>query len=311
MNLMHIKYATVVAETGSINKAAEKLLIGQPNLSRAIKELEASLGVTIFDRSARGMRLTPEGEIFMGYAKSILKQVDAVENVFKKDRTVKKRFSVSVPRASYISEAFTNFTKHLDGEDEVEVFYKETNAMRTINNVLQDDYKLGIIRYAKAYDKYYKNMMELKGLNCEVITEFKYILVMSRCHPLANREKIVLADLQPFTEIAHPDPFVPSLSLSEVRHDELAGHVRKRLFIFERGSQFDLLSHNTHTFMWASPIPEEQLTRYGLVMKPCEDNDREYKDVMIYNKNYSLSPLDDLFIFELCKSKRRLFGESL
>ena len=37
MNLMHIKYATVVAETGSINKAAEKLLIGQPNLSRAIK----------------------------------------------------------------------------------------------------------------------------------------------------------------------------------------------------------------------------------------------------------------------------------
>ena len=44
MNLMHIKYAVEVANEGSINKAAEKLYVGQPNLSRAIKELEASLG---------------------------------------------------------------------------------------------------------------------------------------------------------------------------------------------------------------------------------------------------------------------------
>ena len=62
MNLLHMKYAVEVARTGSINQAAEKLLIGQPNLSRAIKELESSLGVTIFKRSAKGMKLTPDGE---------------------------------------------------------------------------------------------------------------------------------------------------------------------------------------------------------------------------------------------------------
>ena len=45
MNLMHLKYAVEVSETGSINKAAERLFVSQPNLSRAIKELEASLGV--------------------------------------------------------------------------------------------------------------------------------------------------------------------------------------------------------------------------------------------------------------------------
>jgi len=61
MNLVHLKYAVEVAETGSINKASEKLYVSQPNLSRAIKELEASLGVTIFDRSAKGMVLTPDG----------------------------------------------------------------------------------------------------------------------------------------------------------------------------------------------------------------------------------------------------------
>jgi len=81
MNLVHLKYAVEVAETGSINKASEKLYVSQPNLSRAIKELEASLGVTIFDRSAKGMVLTPDGEVFVRYARSILRQIDAIEEV--------------------------------------------------------------------------------------------------------------------------------------------------------------------------------------------------------------------------------------
>lgn len=55
MNLLHMKYAIVIAETNSINKAAELLYVGQPTLSRAVKELESSLGVTIFERSAKGM----------------------------------------------------------------------------------------------------------------------------------------------------------------------------------------------------------------------------------------------------------------
>ena len=82
MNLMHIKYAVEVANEGSINKAAEKLYVGQPNLSRAIKELEASLGVKIFERSAKGMGLTSDGETFIRYAKTILRQVDEVESIF-------------------------------------------------------------------------------------------------------------------------------------------------------------------------------------------------------------------------------------
>ena len=86
MNLVHLKYAVEVAETGSINKASEKLYVSQPNLSRAIKELEASLGVTIFDRSAKGMVLTPDGEVFVRYARSILRQVDAIEEVFSKEK---------------------------------------------------------------------------------------------------------------------------------------------------------------------------------------------------------------------------------
>ena len=54
MNLLHLKYAVEIADTGSINRAAENLYVSQPNLSRAIKELEASLGVVLFERSKKG-----------------------------------------------------------------------------------------------------------------------------------------------------------------------------------------------------------------------------------------------------------------
>ncbi len=304
MNILHLKYAVEVANTGSINKAAENLYMNQPNLSRAIKELEDSLGVTVFERTSKGMKVTPDGEEFLGYARKILKQIDEVEAIYRHGRSDKQRFSISVPRACYISDAFARFTKEVKGES-MELFYKETNSMRAINNILHADYKLGIIRYASNYDRYFKNMLDEKGLAYEMITEFRYVLVMSAHHALADREQVKMADLEPYIEIAHADPYVPSLSFSAVKKEELPDNIHRRIFVFERASQFELLSSNTDTFMWVSPVPNRLLDRYGLVEKRCDENKKTYKDVLIYRKDYRLSKLDDLFITELCSSKRK------
>ena len=83
MNLLHMKYAVEVARLGSLNKAAESLMIAQPNISRSIKELEADLGITIFQRSAKGMALTPDGEEFMEYARDILHRIDKIEQSYR------------------------------------------------------------------------------------------------------------------------------------------------------------------------------------------------------------------------------------
>lgn len=308
MNLLYLKYAVEVAACGSINKAAEKLYLDQPNLSRAIKELEYSLGVPIFARSPKGMKLTPDGERFLEYAKSILKQVDTVENMFRQNGSAKKHFSISVPRTSYISDAFSTFVSVMDKSDGIEVFYKETNALRAIKNILEDDYHLGIIRYADQYEKYYNEMLESKGLVCELITEFTYVLIMNRDSKLASLPEIHFSDLTDMTEIAHADPYVPSLSLSEVKKEELPD-MEKRIFVFERASQFEILAKNPDTFMWVSNAPKELLKRFGLVQGTCEDNTKKYKDIMIYKKNYKLTDLDKSFIAELRKVKNQLFGD--
>ncbi len=305
MNLLHLKYAAEIAKTGSLNKAAENLYMGQPNLSRAVKELENTLGITIFERSARGMVTTPEGEEFISYANKILKQVDEVEKLYKTGKPEKQCFSISVPRASYISEAFVNFSKQIDQSLPAEIFYKETNAMRAIKNIIESDYKLGIVRYAENYDKYFKAVLDEKGLKYELVTEFTYVLIMSANHKLAKKKKISYGDLKPYTEIAHADPFVPSLPFSAVIKEELPEDVERRIYVFERSSQFELLCENENTFMWVSSIPDKLLKRYGLIQKICIDNSRVYKDMLIYRKDYKLTKLDEVFITELCNSKRR------
>ena len=305
MNILHMKYAVEVARLGSLNKAAETLLIAQPNISRSIKELEADLGITIFTRSAKGMELTPEGEEFIGYAQSILKQIDEVERVYRNGSPRKQKFSISVPRACYISDAFSRFSQCIT-EDPAEIFYKETNSQRTISNVLNKDYKLGIIRYAESYDRFFKTMLEEKGLGYEMIAEFSYVLIMSRDNPLSAKDEITFDDLTPYVEIAHADPYVPSLPLSKVVKEELPDNIERRIFIFERASQYELLSENPDTFMWVSPASEKMLQRYGLVQKKCVDNERVYKDVLIYKEGYKLSKLDKEFITALCESKRRI-----
>lgn len=306
MNLLHMKYAVEIAETKSINKAAERLYVGQPTLSRAVKELETNLGVTIFERSAKGMFLTPDGEVFIRYAKTVLKQVDEIEEMFKNSRVSHERFSVSVPRASYITEAFAAFSKLLEKDTPVEVFYKETNSMRTLRNVLQENYKLGIVRYAESYDKYYKTMMEEKGLSHELVTKFRYVLLMSKDSELAEKETITYDDLKDKIEIAHADPYVPSLPFAQIKKEELPDNSSRRIFVFERASQFELLSQNPETFMWVSSIPQSLLDRYGLVERKSSENERVYKDVLIYRKEYTLSRLDGLFIEQLVQAKRRV-----
>ena len=303
MNILHMKYAVETAKLGSLSKAAESLIIAQPNLSRSIKELEADLGITIFNRSPKGMVLTPEGEEFVQYAQSILKQIDEVELLYKQGAVKKQKFSVSAPRAAYISEAFSSFIGEL-GDAPAEIFYKETNSQQTIQNVLNNDYNLGVIRYPVSHDTHYKTLLEEKGLAYEMVAEFSYVLLMSKNSPLSSMASITFSDLPSYIEIVHADPAVVSLPLAKSSEDERPDNVSRRIFVFDRASQFDVLSANPDTFMWVSPVTDKLLSAYDLVARHCADSRTVYKDMLIYREGYRLSDLDKKFITALCVAKR-------
>ncbi len=77
MSLTHIQSFVAVAEEGHVGRAARRLHLTQPPLSRHILALEDELGARLFERTPRGMRLLPAGETFLQHARRILAQVDA------------------------------------------------------------------------------------------------------------------------------------------------------------------------------------------------------------------------------------------
>jgi len=77
VSLAQIQYFVAVAEEGHVGRAARRLHISQPPLSRQLRGLEEELGVQLFERTPRGMRLLSAGHAFLVHARSILAEVDA------------------------------------------------------------------------------------------------------------------------------------------------------------------------------------------------------------------------------------------
>ena len=305
MNLLYLRYALEVRRAHSINRAAENLYMGQPNLSRAIKELEESIGFPIFERTPRGMIATAKGEAFLADAEKLLHEIEAFEEKHRRDARDSLLFSVSVPRAQYLSEAFMRFTAALEPDKRAELIFRETDTTHTIQSVLEGGCRLGIVRYAEEYDRDFKELFQEKGLQSEPVTEFSYRLLMSERHPLAQLEKISPEALLPYTEITYADPFVPGIPPAAIRKEELSQDVCRHVFLSDRGSQFDMLRTVPGAFLWAAPLPQSVLQNQGLVLLPCSGAERLYCDVLIRQKEYRPTALDRRFLDEAREASRR------
>lgn len=302
MNTVLLQYALEVEKTGSITQAAANLYMDQPNLSKAIKTLEESLGAPIFKRTSKGVVPTARGRIFLEHARDVLVQIERMEHLYKPNEVKGVEFSLSMPRASYLSLAFSRFVRNLDREEGMNIWLRETNSTDTLKDVETGEYNLGIIRYQSSLEGHYAQAAAAKGLLWEPVFQYSLRLLMSADHPLAGKKEITTEDLIPYIEITHGDGTI-GLRESWEKKGRLPESA-KRVYVFERGSQFNLLLEDPHTYMWVSPMPEEILTRYHLVERQCRKRAGTFRDTLIYRKGYSFTAWDKAFLKELEAVKR-------
>lgn len=302
MNILHMKYALEVARAGSINKASENLLVAQPNVSRAIRELENDLGIQIFKRTAKGMDLTVDGEQFIRYANKISNQISQVEDFYKKGSKRKPRFSISVPKSPYILSAFAGFLQKLPQNDAVDVVYNETSSARAVDNILRQDYQLGIIRFSDQHAEYYQKMLEEKGLRYQPVTKVTHVVLLNKNCPFAAQEAVHLSDLKELCEIVLGDPTMPAMPTNDARKELPGDNAYRQIKVFERISQIELIKTMPHAFAWFSPFPQKWLEEQNLVQRHCIEYPKAYNDILICRKDYQFSDLDTAFLAELEKT---------
>ena len=299
MNTAYLAYALEIERVGSITQAAQNLFMAQPNLSKALKELEKELGYPIFKRTALGVKATREGEEFLFHAKHIMEQLEAMGRISQRSNGDKARYKLSIPRGSYIVNGFTSFISELAMDKGMEITINETNDLCTISNVVDHNYNLAIIRYQSGNEDYFLSLLKNNHLCYETIWEFEYVLVMSKQHPLAKKQEITMEDLKGYTKITHGDMALPHEKYSGIKTAQ-TGNV---IYVYERGSQFDLLANVPSTYMWVSPIPQQLLDKNQLIQRSCKTENNLYKDVMIYREDYQFGEYDRLFQKKLYEAK--------
>jgi LysR family transcriptional regulator, benzoate and cis,cis-muconate-responsive activator of ben and cat genes len=132
MELRQLRYFVAVAETGNISRAAQKIFLTQPALSRQIKALEEELGQCLLERQAHSVRLTPAGQTLLREARELLRQADmVVERVRTAGHTLRVRIGYAPSLATgLLSTAVEAFTQKHPAAG-VEMLDLSTKEMRT------------------------------------------------------------------------------------------------------------------------------------------------------------------------------------
>lgn len=258
MDLHQLRSVVAVAQCGSISKAAKKLYMGQPNLSKSLRELEQELGCPLFQRTAQGVAPTEAGEAFLASAQEILRQVDELTARYQ-PRAERLAFSVSGPRSSYLASAFCSWMQSA-ATGSFRLRYRETTPMNVLSDVAEEAAQAGILRYQVQAEDYYENLVVEKGLYQAPLWEFRMAVLLHRGHPLAGLKELTPQQLSECPRIVQGD-MSPTLSDMPGGGGEIA--------VFDRAGQFDLLRSAAGSYFWSCPAPEEVLVREGLVQRPC------------------------------------------
>lgn len=298
MNLQQLKYVVEVDRAQSISKAAEKLYMGQPNLSKAIKDFEKELGITLFKRTSKGVVPTASGVEFLNYANAILGQIHELEHLYHSDDKEKFQMRLAVPRASYVTAAFSSFVNHYTEEQEIDVSFKELSPLATIQDVASGESHVGIVRYQNNQEHYISQILSEHNLSYENFYEFDMVLLMHMNHPLSALREIPYHLLDQYIEIVHGDYQIPALAYHKINKDGVVAKPRKHIYVYDRASQFDLLRSVEGSYMWVSPVPFELATRHELVQKPCNASGK-CNDIIIYQDKSSMNKYEKHFIREL------------
>jgi len=296
VNLLSLKYVIEVDKAKSISKAAQNLFMGQPNLSKAIKELERELGITIFRRTAKGVAPTREGAEFLSHASTILSQVDELESMYKVPEEKSIRFSVSVPRADYISCAFTDFLSRMKRGAPLSVSFKEANSMTAIRDVTAGKSNLAIIRCPNLFEGDYLSFLEEQQLRREVLWEYSMGILMSKHHPLAPLSEIPYGALVNYTEVAYGDFEAPASSCAQTIAETPMQPSAKCIYLYEQGTQYQLLREVAGAYLWSPPVTKPFLEKNELVLRHCSISSLGSKDLVVYPKDYELNAWEKMFV---------------
>lgn len=299
MTLNQLKYLVTIARCGTLKEAANELYISQPSLTKSVRELEKEMGITIFDRTNKGVTVSKDGEIFLGYARQVLEQVDLIDEKYKNTSAMLKEFCVSTQHYSFAVNAFVDLIKEY-GSDSYDFSIRETQTYEIIDDVARMKSEIGILYMNDFNGKVIQKLLQAHDLEFTELFVAKPHIFISDKNPLAKKKTVKFADLKKY----------PCLSFEQGEHN--AFYFSEEMFsteihpmnirVRDRATLFNLLiGLNGYTI--SSGVIDARLNGENIISVPLDEKG-EMRIGFITHKQTSRSRLGRIYIDALIRYAR-------
>lgn len=299
MTILQLKYAITIANSGSFREASNRLFISQPALSSTIKELEEEIGIQLFERTNRGIRVTKSGEDFIIYAKEAVSQYKIIEDRFIDKDKNKCHFSVSMQHYVFAVHAFSNVVKKFNSEKYVYAV-RETQTDKVLDDVRDLKSEVGIISYSDKNLKVLKKILRDYGLKfVPLLVRDTYVYIW-KDHPLADRKELSLSELGRYPCVSFDQESDNEFYLSE----EALGDYDfdKMIRTSDRATSAELMTSLNGYSIGTGNMVDSQALKEGFVAIKLKEEDPLTIGYII-KANHKLSDIAEQYIKELLKYK--------
>lgn len=299
MTLQQLRYIITISETGSLNKAAELLYVAQPSLTSSIKELEKEIGITIFNRSGKGVSLTNDGAEFLLYARQVYSQYESLLEKYGKSGNLKKKFGVSTQHYSFAVKAFVEMVKAYD-TSKYEFAIRETKTRDVIDDVSTLKSEIGILYLCDFNRKAISKLLTANNLEFHKLIDCKAYVYLWKGHPLAKEKSIHFSQLADFPCLSFEQGDNSSFYFAE---EILSTNEYPRIIkACDRATMLNLMV-GLNGYTLCSGIICEELNGTDFIAVPFEADELNPNSAMeigyITKKNSLLSKMGALYIEEI------------
>ncbi len=294
MTLQQLEYVVEVSRYNSISKAAQHLYMAQPSLSKAISNLEEELGITIFERTSRGIQFTPQGLEFLGGAKQLLEQANSLRKSLAASQEQKMvRLTVSSQHYSFATRAFTRFIRSCqENGDAYTLHMREGRTSQIIQDVYSHRSHLGVLSLSAASDRFLLRLLHERGLAFSPLATMVPHVFLSARHPLAGQETISLEALESYPYVSF-EQGEDSLNFAE---EVLApSHTQRRILVMDRATMLSVLGETDGYNLGTGQLPQGGLSAQ-VVSRPVAGTHHSLRVGWIKDANRDLTPQMEQYI---------------
>ncbi len=299
MTLQQLRYAITIAESGSLNRAAENMYVSQPSLTNSMRELEKELGITIFNRSPRGVTLTADGAEFIQHARQLYSQYEELTEKYGNPRNLKRKFGVSTQHYSFAVKAFVETVKSFD-TTHYEFAIRETQTRDVIGDVASARSEIGILYLSDFNRAAIGKLLRNAGLEFHHIIDCRAYVYLWTGHPLAGKKSIRFEELADYPCLSFEQGDTSSFYLAEeiLSTSEYIRTIRAN----DRATMLNLMI-GLNGYTLCSGIICEELNGDSFIAVPLEEDSVEESCVMeigyIRKHNSVLSEIGEKYIEEI------------